>query len=287
MTPDQPDLPLVSIIMSVYNAADTLLEAVDSILAQTYTNWEFVICDDASTDNTPSLLRQLAIQDPRIKVITNATNMRLAYSLNRCLEVTSGELIARMDGDDISECERLARQVNYLEENSEIDLVGSAMRRFNLEGDADIIHPASEHPDRWTMGRSSKAPFFHATIMAKRTVFDRVGNYTVAWRTQRAEDADLWFKFFAAGLKGRSLPEPLYKVREDAAAIRRRTAKVRLQSYLVYVKGARSLGYGPGAYVRSTANLTKIFVPYPLIDRFRARTAAKARSGSAGTKATA
>lgn len=270
------DLPLVSIIMSVYNCADTLIEAVESIFAQTYTHWEFLICDDASTDRTLHVLRQLAHQDARIKIITNTTNMRLAYSLNRCLDVASGELIARMDGDDISAPERLSRQVAYLVEHPKVDLVGSAMLRFDSEGEAEIIHPAAPEPDKWTMARSRKAPFFHATIMARRVVFDRVDNYTVAWRTQRGQDADLWFKFFAAGFVGRNLPEPLYKVREDAAAIRRRTAKVRLMGFLTIVNGSRSLGYGPSAYARAAANLMKVFVPYAVIDRYRARTAKRA-----------
>lgn len=274
-TAADPKLPLVSIIMSVYNCEATLTEAVESIFNQTYTNWEFIVCDDASTDGTLELLTQLAERDRlgRVKIITNDTNMRLAYSLNRCLEVASGELIARMDGDDISEPDRLARQVEYLTEHPEIDLVGSAMRRFNHLREGEVIHPAAAAPDKWTMGRSSKAPFFHATILARREIFDRIGNYTVAWRTQRGQDADLWFKFFAAGFVGHNLPEPLYRVREDAEAIRRRTPKVRLWSFLTYVIGARALGYGPSAYARASANLMKIFVPYSLIDRYRAHTA--------------
>lgn len=269
------DQPLVSVIMSVYNCEATLAEAVESIFDQTYTNWEFIVCDDASTDSTLELLTQLAERDRlgRVKIITNTTNMRLAYSLNRCLEVASGELIARMDGDDISEPDRLARQVEYLAEHPEIALVGSSVRRFSQRGEAEVVHPAAAAPDKWTMARTSKAPFTHGTIMVRRETFDRIGNYTVVWRTQRGQDADLWFKIFAAGFVGHNLPEPLYKVREDAAAIRRRTPLVRLRSFLTYVKGARSLGYGPSAYVRAAADLMKIFVPYFMIDRYRAYTA--------------
>jgi len=272
--------PLVSIIMSVYNCEATLAEAVESIFAQTYTNWEFIICDDASTDGTLEWLRDLASvnSERRITIVTNSVNMRLAYSLNRCLEVAQGELIARMDGDDISEPDRFERQVQYLRDHPEMDLVGSAMRRFNAAGLGDVVHPASQTPDKWTMARSSKAPFWHATIVARSEVFRAVDNYTVAWRTQRGQDADLWFKFFGAGLAGHNLPEPLYLVREDAAAIRRRTPRVRLMGFMTYVKGARELGYGPTAFARATANLLKALVPYTLIDHQRRFVAKRAKS---------
>lgn len=265
--------PLISIIMSVYNCESTLEEAVESIFAQTYSNWELIICDDASTDGTPAVLRRLAQSDTsgRVSILRNEDNRRLAHSLNRCLEVASGVFIARMDGDDISEPFRLERQLRFLQTHPEFDLVGSAMRRFNSDGAGEVIYPASAEPDRWSMARSSRAPFFHATILARRSVFDSVGNYTVAWRTNRGQDYDLWFKFFAAGLRGWNIPEPLYRVREDAAAIRRRTATVRLGGYATFIKGARSLGYPPHFYIRPTVNLLKIFVPYRVFDWHRQR----------------
>lgn len=277
--------PLISIIMSVYNCEDTLREAIHSIITQTYTNWEFIICDDSSTDGTASLLEEIveSMDDSRIVILRNATNRKLAYSLNRCLERANGEYIARMDGDDVSETHRLETQLRFLQEHPEVYLVGSSMLRFNSEGTGDVLYPAAESPDKWTMGRSSKAPFFHATVVAKRDVFQVVGGYTVAWYTARSEDADLWFKCFAAGIAGRNLPEPLYRVREDAAAIRRRTARARIGSYATYIKGYWSLGYPPSAYVRATINLMKIFIPYRVFDWHRARARRRALAG-AGAK---
>lgn len=276
--------PLISVIMSVYNCEDTLEEATESIGSQTYTNWEFIICDDASTDGTLRLLEELAELEPRITVIANGENRRLAYSLNRCLEIASGEYIARMDGDDVSEPDRFARQLEYLVEHPEYDLVGTSMRRFNADGPGEVIYPASLAPDKWTMGKSSKAPFFHATILARREAFERVGNYTVAWHTTRSEDVDLWFKFFAEGLTGRNLLEPLYLVREDAAAIRRRTARTRFESYVTYVRGSWVLGYPPQAYIRATANLAKVLLPYRVFDWHRAWTRRRAVAAVAGSE---
>ena len=282
------DSPLISIVMSVRNCESQLPEALESIRAQTYENWELIVCDDASTDSTLEVLAQFSelIGAERIKVLENVENKKLAYSLNRCLEHVRGDFVARMDGDDRSVPTRLASQLQFLMNNPDIDLVGTAMRRFNSDGAGEVVYPAAIAPDRWTLGRTSKTPFFHATVMARRSVFDSVGGYTVSWRTERGQDLDLWFKFFAAGLQGRNMPDPLYWVREDAAAIRRRTARVRLGGYVTRVKGNWALGYPVGAYLRCTVDLLKIFVPYKAFDLHRrwSREAAL-RSGERGPTA--
>lgn len=278
--------PLVSVIMSVFNSSETLREAVESIYAQSYTNWELIVCDDASTDTTLDLLHQLASEGPedRVVIISNSENMRLAYSLNRCLENASGALVARMDGDDISEPDRLERQVNYLLEHPGVDMVGCAMRRFSASGPAEVIQPASYEPDRDFMRRSGRAAFFHATIVARRSAYDRLGGYTVAWRTQRGQDRDLWYRFFAAGLVGHNLADPLYRVREDAAARRRRTPRVRFAGFLTQIRGAYALGYPPSSYLRAAAGLSKALVPYALIDRHAAHKATKSQRSRGSTR---
>lgn len=267
--------PKVSVIMATFNCEATIDSALDSILDQTYRNWELVVCDDGSTDRTPELLSAAKERfGARLVLLRNASNMKLPFSLNRCLEVASGELIARMDGDDLSEPDRFERQVEFLRANPQVDLVGTAMRRFNDQGVVDVIHPAAPRPDRWTLGRGSSVPFFHATILARREAFRGVGNYTVSWRTERGQDVDLWFKFFHAGYVGENIPDALYRVREDVGSIRRRTARVRWGGYVTRMKGYRSLGYPAGPYLRSTVDLLKIFLParvFVLHRAYRAR----------------
>jgi len=269
--------------MSVRNSEETLSEALNSIREQTYSNWELIICDDASSDRTPELLKAVSdeLGGERVKIVTNETNRRLAYSLNRCLELVSGDYIARMDADDVSEPNRFETQLGFLEAHPHVDLVGTAMRRFSENGLAEVMYPPETEPDRWTMSRSSTA-FFHATVMTRRDTFSRAGNYTVSWRTERSEDADLWFKFFAVGLVGRNLNEPLYLVREDAAAIRRRTRRTRIGDYATRIHGSRLLGYPPSAYIRSTINLLKIFIPYRVFDLHRQWTARRESNASVG-----
>lgn len=274
--------PLVSVIMSVYNSEKTLKSALDSIRAQTYENWELVVCDDASTDGTIEVLRQFCetVAPSRVIVLRNEENKKLAFSLNRCLNAASGDLIARMDADDVSEPDRLEQQVRYLASNPSVDLVGTAMRRFSAEGVGEVIPPVSLAPDRWALSSSSGVPFFHATIMARSYVFSALGNYTVSWRTERGQDVDLWFKFFAAGLAGRNLPSPLYNVREDAAAVRRRTAKARFGGFVTRIKGNWMLRYPARAYFTALFNLLKIVVPYRVFDWQRNLARRRALRGS-------
>ena len=251
--------PLVSVVMGAYNCSTTVDEAVESIVGQTYPNWELVVCDDHSSDGTYDLLLAWQARYPdRIIVLRNERNSKLSFTLNRCLDVASGELIARMDGDDISVPDRLERQVAFLDRHPEVDLVGTAMQRFDASGFADVVAPPTE-PDRWSLRRG--VPFCHATIVARAHVFSTVGNYTVSRRAERNEDLDLWFRFYAEGLNGRNLAEPLYLVREDLSAIRRRTMRNRLNVMLTTLAGYSRLGYPLRWYPRPVLALGKALAP--------------------------
>ncbi len=235
------DYGLISVIMSVYNCADTLCEAIDSILAQTYTNWEFVICDDCSTDNTFEICQAYAKKYPdKFVLVQNDVNRKLAYSLNHCLEHASGKFVARMDGDDRSHPDRFEKQVKYLMEHPDMDLVGCAAQKFNENGLHDIYY-MEEHPNRYSLYR--KLPFGHAMIMTYKRVYDALDGYVVAKRTERGQDYDLWFRFFYKGFQGANLQEALYDVREDDNAIRRRTFKVRWSTYQTTRIGYKLLNY--------------------------------------------
>lgn len=259
----------ISVIMSVYNCQATLREAIDSILAQTYENWEFVICNDASTDGTQAILDEYKSRFPdKFILIANEENKRLAFSLNRCLKYTTGEYVARMDGDDISVPERFEKEIDFLQTHPEYDLVGCAMQRFSKEGGmADIIgHP--ENVDKYSM--RSGPPFCHATILTYKRVYDTLKGYTVAERTNRAQDYDLWFRFFAAGFTGYNLQEPLYLVREDMNAIRRRTFRVRWNAFKTTRYGYALLGFPKNWLVKEfLVMIGKGLIPYRLMYCYR------------------
>ncbi len=260
--------PKVSVIMGIYNCENTLAEAIDSILAQTYTNWELILCDDGSADGTYALAEKYKDRLPgKIILLKNERNMKLSFTLNRCLEAAKGELIARMDGDDISHEDRLEKQVAYLLEHPGIQLVGCAMRRFDEKGFHDIMHPVPA-PDKWTL--RYRVPFYHATILTYKTVYDTLHGYTVADRAVRVEDRDLWFRFYANGFSGANIDEALYDVRENADAIKRRTALSRFRSLRTTAFGYRLLGYPRRWLLREVFVLiAKSIIPYKVKQYFR------------------
>lgn len=249
----------ISVVMGIYNCENTLGEAIDSILSQTYTNWELIMCDDASTDDTYYVADEYRKRFPdKIILLRNDQNMRLSYTLNRCLKYASGTYIARMDADDLSVPERFEKQVKFLKQNSCIDLVGTAMQRFNQNGYADIDYKL-EFPDLYSMKNGTI--FNHATIITYKKVYDALNGYTVSNRTTRGQDYDLWFRFLYEGFTGANLGEPLYLVREDLSAVKRRTLKTRWNSYKTTLFGYKLLQYPKIWYIKPTIQLFKCFIP--------------------------
>lgn len=258
---------LISVIMGIYNCADTLPEAIDSILGQTYQNWELILCDDCSTDNTYAVAESYRDQYPdKIKLIRNDRNSKLAYSLNHCLQYAEGEFVARMDGDDLSKPERFEKQLAFLQAHPEVDLVGTAMQRFDEKGLGTVIEKP-EKPDKYTLRRS--IPFNHATILTYKRVYDALKGYTVSDRTVRAQDYDLWFRFYHAGFTGANLRETLYLVREDGAAYKRRTIKVRWVTLQTTYMGFRLLGFPKRWLIRPTVEaVVKSMIPSGFVRRY-------------------
>lgn len=260
----------ISVIMGIYNCAPTLPDAVESILKQTYTNWELIMCDDASTDTTYEVAEQYRQQYPdKIVLIRNQKNAGLAYSLNHCLENASGEYVARMDADDESYPERFEKQVAYLKEHPEMQLVGTSVQQFCETGLSGLML-APEKPNYYTLRRT--VPFRHATILTYKSVYDALGGYTVSERTRRSQDKDLFFRFYHKGFTGGNLVEPLYLGRDDMAAVRRRTFSVRWNSFLIVRDGFKLLKYPKWWIIRPFfMTIFKSIVPYKLIYSFRKR----------------
>lgn len=230
---------MVSVIMGVYNGADTLKEALDSLLKQTYEDWELIVCNDCSKDNSLEILNQYATKDHRIRVIQNDTNSGLAASLNYCLKYVHGEYIARMDCDDCSVSTRLEKQVDFLDEHPEIDLVGTYMQAFDSEGKKNIIKSKLE-PTKYDLPKG--AAFSHATIMVRTNVMKSLNGYCISKHTVRTEDVDLWYRFFTGGYYGVTIPEPLYLVRMDQAAYKRRKLKYMLHASAIIWYGCDMVG---------------------------------------------
>ena len=223
----------VSIIMGIYNCADTLEEAIESILKQTYQDWELIMCDDGSQDNTYKIAETFSEKYENIIVFQNEKNMGLNYTLNRCLEKANGEYIARMDGDDLSLPTRLEKEVAFLDQHKEYAIVSTNMIYFDENGEWGKSNML-EFPQKEDLVKAS--PFCHAPCMVRRGVYEKVNGYSVDKRLLRVEDYHLWFKMYSEGYKGYNLQEALYKMRDDREATKRRKYKYRVnESYVKWL----------------------------------------------------
>lgn len=251
---------LISVIMGIYNCEATLRSAIDSIIGQTYDNWELILCDDASTDQTYCIAHEYTEMYPdKIILIRNEANENLAYSLNHCLVYSTGEYIARMDGDDISLPERFQIQKEFLDTHLEYDLVGTSMISFDGDNEIGIKAPPPHRPDKYYLRRN--APFAHATIMCRRIVYDRLNGYFVSKHTRRCEDIDFWFRFFEHGFNGYNLYNPLYKVRENYTAFKRRRFVYGIDVFRICFRGFKKLKYPLRYYICLVKPLIASSVP--------------------------
>lgn len=225
----------ISIIMGIYNCANTLPEAIDSILQQTYKDWEIVLCDDGSSDETYEVASDYQKQYPeKIILLRNESNTGLNHTLNRCLEKATGEYIARMDGDDISLPTRLEKEAFFLDAHPEYAIVSTPMIFFDENGDWGRSY-SIEKPEKKDFIKHSPV-FCHAPCMIRREAYLAVNGYTEDVKMLRFEDINLWYKLYAKGYIGYNLPEPLYKMRDDIAATRRRSLKSRMNGvYVTYI----------------------------------------------------
>lgn len=198
--------PEISLIMSVYNGEDYLAEAIESVLNQTFREFELIIINDCSTDGTSEILEKYASMDSRVKVHTNEVNLRLPSSLNKAMSYAQGKYIARMDADDICLPDRLARQFDFMEKNPHIAL--SSCRFMTLKNGVISSGGCGGKGDN----ESIKAlllvtnPILHPGIIAKADVIRDLGydkNFTCT------EDMELWTRFVMAGHNIEILPEYL------------------------------------------------------------------------------
>ncbi len=212
----------ISVLMGIYNCADTLEQSVKSVLEQTYKNFELIMCDDGSSDDTYAVAQRLALTDDRIIVIRNEKNIKLGRTLNHCLQVATGEYCARMDGDDYCAPERFEKQVAFLDSHAEYDCVGTYMQIVDGSDKVKIRH-VPEYPQIEFLAKSN--PCCHATMMMRTQVLRELGGYEVNDKTERIEDVDLFWRFYLSGHKAANILEPLYFVREDANTYKRRRIK--------------------------------------------------------------
>lgn len=200
---------VVSVLMPVFNGEKYLAEAIESILNQTYSDFEFIIINDGSTDSTAEILERYRQRDRRIKIY-NQSNQGLVASLNRGINLAQGVYIARMDADDISLPVRLQLQVDYLKKYPDIGLAGTGCFIIDAQGKSlDTVSVTFEPHTLKTLINETNQ-FTHGSVVFRKSCTDQVGPYRESFRY--AQDYDLWLRIadrFGLG----NIPEPLYKWR--------------------------------------------------------------------------
>ncbi len=253
--------PLISVLMGIYNVESTLQEAVDCIIAQTYKNWELIMCDDCSTDNTYNLALSISKTDDRIKVIRNETNLTLAPTLNNCLALAKGYYVARMDGDDICDPTRFEKEVGFLQNNKDFVLVSSKMNLYDKDG-VFRTTVVKDFPDKSDL--LNGPPFCHAGCMIRTDVMRELNGYNVNKDVTRIEDYDLWFRLYRKGYKGANIQEALYSMRDDRNALKRRKFRYRVNSFMLIKKIIKEFNLPMLGYIKALRPICIGLLPTPI-----------------------
>lgn len=254
----------VSIIMGIYNGANTMDEAIKSICSQSYTDWELIICDDCSQDETLEKAQKWQSEEPRIKVIKNEKNTGLAAALNHCFQYSTGEYIARMDDDDISYKNRIQMQVDFLDNYCEYGFVSSVVDCYD---GSEIVRNRfwrKEKPEKRDFLKGTQ--FVHPATMFRRQCLEAVGGYRDIKMTQRTEDYDLFMRLYAIGYLGYNIQIPLLRYTINIKAMKDKVEyKHRINEAKVRFYGFRELGLLPFGFIFIFRPLIVGLIPKKLI----------------------
>jgi glycosyltransferase involved in cell wall biosynthesis len=226
-------LPLVSVVLPCYDAEELVGAALDSLLGQTYGNLEILALDDGSGDGTLGILEEYAARDDRMRVLRNETNLGVIRTLNRGVAEARGEIIARMDADDVAAPSRIERQVSVLASRPEIDLVGTG---------AVIVDGSSGRPGRPRPVRCREpggarfaalfvTPVMHMTVAARAPVM-RAYAYGGLPQSLHTEDYEMFTRMLEAGIRFANIDEPLMTVRSDPGSVSGRHERIQVENFV-------------------------------------------------------
>jgi glycosyltransferase involved in cell wall biosynthesis len=228
--------PRISIVMGVYNGEETLRDTIQSIIAQTIRDWEFIVVDDASTDSTPQILESYATRDARFRVIRQSQNRGLTHALIAGCKEARGEFIARQDNGDYSFPLRLCKQLAFLDQNKDVVAVGCGMRRIGPKREylGDVSRDLLPQEVTRIFLKTGKS-IAHPVAMIRKSAYDSIDGYREQFRV--AQDIDLWYQLTEVGLIA-ELPDVLAQIAIDLRGIsalstnpQQRLAKIAKQLY--------------------------------------------------------
>ena len=203
--------PTVSVVLPVFNAETYLKEAIESILTQQFADFECIILDDGSTDSSRMIIQDYARRDARVKAIINPENLGLVWTLNKGLSLCRGKYIARQDADDLSYSNRFTEQVNFLNDNKDAGVVGSAMEVIDEKGNTLYFYRQPETDLEIRFRLLFNSAIVHPSVMMRKSLLD---NYHIYYNPtyEYAEDYDLWARLLDI-TKEHNLQKPLIKYR--------------------------------------------------------------------------
>lgn len=246
--------PIVSVITGAYNAEKFLQKSAESVLCQTFRDFEFLICDDGSSDGTAVAIDELARADGRIRLLRHEKNQGLAAALNTCLSEAKGEIIVRHDADDISHPERIEKLLDFLNVSG-ADFAGSGVNLFDENG----VWGKRVFPEEVTpriLGKYNA--FMHSAMIFKKAAIDGVGGYRDFYR---CEDYDLAARLVGAGKSGKNTQEILVDYFEDKNSYKKHSVRSRLSEFKLRMRLVKILRLPLRYYFYALKPLLLIFVP--------------------------
>lgn len=259
---------LISVLMGIYNipSKEILEKSINSILNQSYKNIEFIIIDDGSTNDTYKWAKEITKNDKRVILKKNEKNLGLTKTLNKCLKLATGEFIARMDGDDYSHKDRFEKQLSFLKNNKEYQLVGCNIENFDENGvwGKRIVPEIIKKEDFLFT-----SPIPHPTIMTYKKNLESVNGYRETWQTDRNEDYDLFMRMFSKGMKMYNIQEILFSYREDQKCYSKRKYKYRICEMIVRARGFKELKLYPKGIPYVIKPLIVGLIPQKILKKVR------------------
>ena len=223
--------------MPVYNGEKYLSLAIKSILNQTFTDFEFLICDDCSSDASNQIIQEFAAFDRRIKLIKNEKNSGVAVSLNKLLAAAESPLIARMDADDIAAPERLFKQYKFMQEHPDVAISGSQIKIIDESGQETGRRIYITDSDKIKNIILCRNPLAHPAVIMRRQAIEALAGYNDVCG---AEDYDLYLRATEKGFKLANSPDALLSYRISPGQIKQKNMKKQLLSTIKYVQQYRT-----------------------------------------------
>jgi glycosyltransferase EpsE len=261
--------PVISVAMGIcyrYVGLDKLIRSINSILGQTYTDFELLICENGSTDPAREYLKERAEEDHRIRLINGTGADTLAAKLNRCISAARGDWIARMDDDDYSEPTRFEKQLEYMKNEPGIDFAGCNIEQIQNGTSAGmIIFPQFPEVRDFVFSQ----PFSHPAMLFSKGALEAVGGYSEDRRFSGCEDYDLLLRLYERGYKGSNLQMVLLRYTIPDYGKRNRTFRMRINEVYTRMVRFKSSGLLPRYFVYVIKPLIVWLIPVKTLQKLK------------------